>query len=79
MTVEPGLTRTARRHTLPDTGRFFLVDPGADAALGGLAAANASGTTTVRYGGMRHPVAAREVVRKTRFDPDTLLNPGTVV
>jgi hypothetical protein len=47
--------------------------------LEGLAAANASGTTTMRYGGMRRPVAAREVGRTTPFDPDTLLNPGTVV
>ena len=39
----------------------------------------ASGTTTVRYGGMRRNVAALEVVRKTRFDPHTLLKLGKVV
>jgi D-lactate dehydrogenase (cytochrome) len=61
-TVQAGLTRLALERHVGPLGMRFTIDPGADATLGGMAATNAAGTMTVRFGKMRANVLALEAV-----------------
>ena len=60
--VQAGTPRSALERAAAEHGLQFPVDPGADATLGGMAATNAAGTMTVRYGKMRTNVLGLEAV-----------------
>ena len=60
--VQACVTKEQLNEYLREDGVFFPIDPGANAALGGMASTSASGTMAVKYGTMKTVISCLTVV-----------------